>query len=535
MEEYDYIVVGAGSAGCAVAGRLSEDPNARVLLLEAGRNDKTPLVRKPGMISVVHTVPQVKKTLDWGYYTTPRKDTVNRKMPYVRGKVLGGSSSINGMIFVRGHRQNYDDWAADGCDGWAYDDVVPAYKKMENYDGGASDLRGTGGPVEVTTVDDKSPVTDAFMEATSKAFNCSKIDDYNGEDQEGVAAVQMSAKDGLRYSSAQAYITPNMSRPNLTVKVHATVHKVEMEGTKAVGVTFEHKGKVITAAVTSEVILSGGIAGSAQVLMLSGIGPAAHLKEMGIDCIADLPVGENLHDHLFFPMTFLAPRGGHKGTPWHFLASVMRDALGQKTWFKRTVFESLGFVKTDPSEKIPNLQLHALPWAYPSPNQDAPVRPTVDLRPAITLLPTLIYPESRGEVRLKSTDPTEAPHIDPHFLEAGADVEFFIKSIRMTREMMADSAVAGELTGELHPGPEYFDENALRRELPNRVTTVYHPVGTCRMGNDERAVVDHQLRVRGIDNVRVADASIMPTVIGGNTNAPAIMIGERCAEFIQAS
>jgi choline dehydrogenase len=343
----------------------------------------------------------------------------------------------------------------------------------------------------------------------------------------------MTAKDGVRFSTARAYLTTALGRDNLPVLTHATVHKIEFEGTRAVGVTYERKGAVVTARASSEIVLSVGIAGLAQILMLSGIGPAEHLKEMGIECLTALPIGQNLYDHLFFPMTLLAPGGGHKGTPGHFLASILRDAIGRKTWFKRAVFESLGFVKSTPDQAIPDLQLHVLPWSYPSPNQDALVRLKVDLRPAATVFPTLIYPKSRGELLLRSTDPREAPHIDPHFPQAGADVEFFINAIKRTREMMTDPAIDRELAGELHPGQEYFDERALCAELPNRVMSVYHPVGTCRMGADERAVVDTQLRVRGIEGFRVADASIMPSVIGGNTNAPCIMIGERYAEFIR--
>ncbi len=535
MEEFDYVVVGAGSAGCVVAARLTEDPDVSVLLLEAGGSDRTALCRTPGMVSIIHTVPQVKKKFDWGFYANPRPETLGRKMPYVRGKVMGGSSAINGMVWVRGHRSNYDGWATEGCDGWGYDDVLPYFKKLETWEDGENEFRGGSGPIQVTRAGDQSPVSAPFRDSVAQTCGVPLLDDYNAASQEGIGVCQVSARDGVRYSTSEAYIEPNRRRPNLTVRSRALAHRVLIEGGRATGVEYSTKKGTVTVRATREVVLSGGVIGSAQLLMLSGVGPAEQLRGLDIDVVADLPVGENLHDHLFFPLTYLAPHGGHRGTPWHFFGGMIKEMISGGTWFGRTVFESMGFVKTDPSLTVPDCQIHMLPWAYPSPNQDAPVRPTVDMRPAVTVWPTLIYPESRGEMRLLSKDPTAAPFIDPHFLEAQADVDFMMKGIALLREIMATGPIAKEVTEELHPGPAFFDEAALRAEMPNRVQTVYHPVGTCRMGKDERAVVDPELRVRGVEGLRVADAAVMPNVIGGNTNAPCIMIGEKAADLIRGA
>ncbi len=530
---YDYIVVGAGSAGCVVAARLSEDPTCSVLLIEAGGTDRTPLCMKPGMISIVHTVPEIKKTVDWGYYTTPREETLNRKIPTVRGKVMGGSSSINGLLFVRGNRANFDSWAAQGCEGWSWDDVLPAFRKLETFEDGSSTTRGGSGPVQVTRTKFSNPVSGMFADAVRETTGVDWIDDYNTGEQEGVFVVQQSARDGLRYSTSQAYIVPAAERRNLDVLTGVTVRRVLLEGTRCVGVEVEGPDGIRSIGATSEVVLSAGVIGSPHILQLSGIGPAAHLRSIGVQPIIDLPVGMNLHDHLFFPLVFLAPEAKHRGTAPYFFAGIAREYVFGDHWFGRTVFETMAFVKTDPSEPIPNLQIHTLPWAYPAPNQDAPVRPTVDTRPCITVQPTLIYPKSRGEVLAKSADPHEKPHIDPHYLEHPDDMEFLLDSIELCREMARAPAIAQALDGELEPGPAFFDRVAMRKELPNRICTVYHPVGTCRMGVDERAVVDPQLRVRGIEGLRVADASIMPSITGGNTNAPAIMIGERCVELMR--
>jgi choline dehydrogenase-like flavoprotein len=530
MSEYDYIVVGAGSAGCLLAARLAERGN-EVLLIEAGASDRTRFCEVPGMVSVIHTVPQVKKRFDWGYYTVPQKHALNRRIPAVRGKVLGGSSSINGMLFVRGHRSNYDDWAADGCPGWGYEDVLPAYKRMEDWEGSDSTYRGKGGPIAVTKQKDLTPASHAFIEAIKDTFNVPLCDDYNAYDQEGAMVFQQSARAGRRFSSSIATLRRNAAR--LTVRTGALVERVVMKGSRAEGVALRNGRERETVSARREVILCAGVFGSPQILMLSGIGPAAHLKSLGIKVIADLPVGDNLHDHMFVPMTFLAPTAQRRGTARYFLSGMIAEAVRGDSWFGRTVFEGGAFVRSKHATRaVPDLQIHMLPWAYPSPNQDKPVRPEVDLRPAMTVMPTLIYPKSRGTVRLASAEPDAAPLIDPAYLSDPSDAQFLFDGVKLMREVAASQHLKSVVTSELHPADAARSDEDLWRELPNRDTTVYHPVGTCRMGSDERAVVDPLLRVRGIEGLRVADAAIMPNITGGNTNAPAMMIGERCAELM---
>lgn len=529
--EFDYIVVGAGSAGCIVASRLAREAGgARVLLIEAGGTDRTRFCTVPGMIAIVHTVPQVKKRFDWGYYTTPQPHAANRRIPATRGKVLGGSSAINGMLFVRGHRANYDGWA---CPGWGYEDVLPAFKRLEDWEGGTDSFRGVGGPTAVSTQKQLTGASRALIEGIANSFGVPVLTDYNGRSQEGVGIAQMSARDGVRYSASEAYVHRQPSE-RLELRSGATVHRIVVERGRAVGVEFSVGRERHRVNARREVILSAGVFGSAQILLLSGVGPADHLGEHGIPVVADLPVGENLHDHLFVPMTFLAPSAVHRGTPWHFMSGMLAEAARGDTWFGRTVFEVAAFVRTKFANGVPDFQILSLPWSYPAPNQDRPVRHVVDTRPALTLMATMIYPKSRGELRLASTDPAEAPRIDPHYLEDPADRRFLLEAVRLTREIMASPPLRSTVTGELHPGPAFSGDAELERELPMRVHTAYHPVGTCRMGTDERAVVDPALRVRGIEGLRVADASIMPNVIGGNTNAACMMIGERCADLLLA-
>lgn len=534
MAGYDYVIVGAGSAGGVLAGRLAEREGCKVLLLEAGGSDRTVFCRQPGMIALVHTIPQIKQRFDWGYYTSPRASTLDRKIPYTRGKVMGGSSAINGMVYVRGNRKNYDDWAAAGCEGWSYDDVLPLFKRLERFEDGETEYRGGDGPIECTRASGISPVTQALMQALSSTCSVPILDDYNGASQEGVGPCQMNAKNGLRYSSAEAYVEPAKKTGRLTVISGAAVRRIEIKKGRAVAVHYTHQGMGCVAEASEEIIVSAGTVGSPHLLMLSGIGPAAHLGDHRIDVQSDLPVGQNLHDHLFLPLTFLAPTGGHTGTPGHFLGGMLKGALTQQGWFTRTVFEMIGFIKSDASQAIPDLQVHSLPWAYPA-DQDKPGMPVVDTRPAITIQPTLIYPKSRGEVTLRSAHAIDAPGIDPHYLEEPEDLELMLRGAELAREIMAAPEIRDLVTEELEPGlAKFSSREALRKEIPDRVCSVYHPVGTCRMGTDEQSVVDPQLRVRGIEGLRVADASIMPSIVGGNTNVPSYMIGEKCADLLAA-
>ena len=534
--EADYIVVGAGSAGSIIAARLSEDPSVRVLLVEAGGTDRTRLCTMPGMVSIIHTTPQVKKRFDWGYYTAPQARGNDRRMPYVRGRVLGGSSAINGMVYVRGNRRNYDDWAREGCAGWGFTDALRCFKRIEDWEGGENEYRGAGGPIAVTRSKDLVPATEALIGAIADTCNVPVLDDYNAASQEGAGACQMNARNGRRYSASEGYVHPARSRENLRVQLGGVVARVVFEGgRRAAGIEILENGARRLVRARREVILSAGVVGSAHILLLSGVGPANELAAHGIAPVADLPVGRNLHDHLFVPMTFLAPKAIHRGTALHFFGGMIAESIKGDTWFGRTVFDAMAFVRTprQPAGAPPDLQIHCLPWSYPSPNQDKPIRPVVDKRPALTVLPTLIYPRSRGTLRLASADPAAAPLINPGFLDEPDDRRHLLDGMKLVREIMSSAPLRPIVTGELHPGPAFATDAALDAELPERIHTVYHPVGTCRMGTDDRAVVDPMLRVRGLEGLRVADASIMPSITGGNTNAPSMMIGERAVEIIR--
>lgn len=529
--EADYVVVGSGSSGAAIAGRLAES-GASVIVLEAGKSDEQFLVKKPGMIGPMHAVPEIKKRVDWGYYSTPQKHILDRKMPVPRGKVVGGSSSVNGMVYVRGNRANFDSWAAEGNVGWDADTVNAAYKRMEDFEDGENAFRGAGGPIRVSR--NKTPQEGSlqFIQATADTLGVKVLDDYNGESQEGISRMQQNAAQGLRYSASRGYIH-HLAPPTLQLQSEVLVRKVVLDNGRATGVEVTDKdGSRRTVRAGKEVILSAGFVGSAQILMLSGIGHAQHLRDHGIDVVADLPVGDNLHDHMFHAMTFNVTTSKMRGNAFFFAKGIAKEVLRPGTTFlANSVFEAVGFVRTSQATDVPDLQLHLLPWSYVSPNQDAPIRHDVSPLPALTVLTTLIYPRSRGTLRLASADPTAAPLIDPQYLADPADVELLGEGSEMVREIMGGAAFGGAVKGEIHPGRGVTGQG-LRDAILNRATSVYHGVGTCRMGVDELAVVGPDLKVRGIEGLRVCDASIMPSITGGNTNAPAIMIGERGADLV---
>lgn len=537
--EADYVVVGSGSSGAVLAGRLAQS-GASVILLEAGKSDDKGIhgyfTKKPGMIGPMHSEPKLERLFDWGYRSVPQPGLDGRRMPAPRGKVGGGSSSVNGMVYVRGNRANYDSWAAEGNTGWSADEVNAAFKRFEDFEDGENAYRGAGGPIRISRNKTPQEATLQFIQATADTLGVKILDDYNAAEQEGIARMQQNAADGLRYSSTRGYVH-HLAPRTLEFQTEVHVAKVVIDNGRATGVEVIDQGKrgggtrrFIKAG--KEVIVSAGFANSPQLLMLSGIGHPDHLASVGIDCVADLPVGDNLHDHLFHPLSFHVPSVTFRGNPWTFFKGMARDLSFGGSFLDHSVFESVGFVRTSHATDVPDLQLHALPWTYPSPNQDEPIRHMPDPRPGLTVFSTLIYPRSRGTLRLASADPTAAPLIDYGFFTDPNDVEVLAEGTEMIREIMASAAFGGGVKAEIHPGPGIPNGAELRHALRERSTSVYHGVGTCRMGVDERAVVDPELKVRGIEGLRVADASIMPSITGGNTNAPCYMIGEKAAEII---
>ncbi len=518
---YDYVVVGAGSAGSVLAERLTEDPETSVLLLEAGGPDEAQEIHIPVTFSRLFKTP-----VDWAYYTEEEPFLNNRKLYWPRGKMLGGSSSLNAMIYIRGNRYDYDHWRELGNEGWGYADVLPYFKKAENQERGVSDYHGTGGPLNVMDRPYNSPLSDAFIEAGVE-LGWPRNDDFNGAQQDGFGRYQVTQRQGRRHSTAVAYLHPSLSRPNLTLSMHSLITHILFEGTRAVGVAYFKDGAEQQVRVNKEVILSGGAVNSPQLLLLSGIGPAADLRKLGIDVIVDLPgVGGNLQDHPFVSVCYASTQAVSLFNieTAENLQEYMDHQAGP---FTSNVAETGAFIKTHPDLPEPNIQYHFAPVAYVN-HGFTPVESH-----GYTIGPTLVSPQSRGHISLRSSDPTEYPAIYANYLSAEADLKALIEGIKIARQLGQARAFAPFHDVETLPGARTTNDEELVEYIRNGAETLYHPVGSCKMGNDKLAVVDNQARVRGVEGLRVVDASIMPTVTNGNTNAPTIMIAEKIADVLR--
>jgi choline dehydrogenase len=525
---YDYVIVGAGSAGCVLANRLTEDGRSSVLVVEYGGSDRSVLIQMPAALSI----PMNMKKYNWGYETEPEPHLDGRRLACPRGKVLGGSSSINGLVYVRGHPLDFDRWEEQGARGWAYRDVLPYFKRAEGWREGGDPYRGADGPLATRRGTRRNPLYDAFIEAGRQA-GYPVSSDLNGEIPEGFGRFDMTVKNGVRWSAANAYLRPAMKRPNLRVITHARASQVVFDGRRAAGVRYEVAGSVRQVTARREVILCGGAINSPQLLKLSGVGPEAELRALGINVVHALPgVGENLQDHLEFyfqiaskqPITLYAKTG------------LLQKALIGAHWLMRdhgdgatNHFEAGGFIRSRPGIPHPDIQYHFLPMAV---SYDGA---TLASEHGYQAHVGPLRSKSRGWVRLGSADPREAPHIQFNYMSEPDDWREMRACVRLTREIFAQPAFDPYRGREIAPGADCVDDDAIDAFIRDKVESAYHPSGTCKMGarDDPGAVVDAEARVIGLERLRVVDASIMPSITSGNLNAPTIMMGEKASDIIR--
>ncbi len=524
---FDYLIIGGGSAGCVLAARLSENPNVTVALLEAGPADNRVLIHCPAGLALLARSGQV----NWQFDTVPQAGLNGRQGYQPRGKVLGGSSSINAMIYTRGHRADYDQWAAEGNPGWAYDDVLHYFKRAEHNERGADAFHGSGGPLNVKDLTQPNRFGPVFVQAGQQAGFVHNPD-FNGARQDGVGLFQVTQINGERCSAAKAYLTP---RPNLRVFTGAHATRILLERKRAVGVEFQQDGQVKQLRAAREVLLCAGALQSPQLLMLSGIGPHEHLLENGIATLHDLPgVGENLHDHVDVVQVMAAPQA--KDLLGLSLSGMLRVLQGIFEWrnsrsglLTTNFAEAGGFIKSQASEPIPDLQLHFVIGKLVNHGR------TATWGHGYSCHVCLLRPRSRGSVKLDSKDPLAPPLIDPNFLGERDDMERLMRGFKLMRHILSQPALAAINGQELPASAAAQSDTQIEHFIRDHADTIYHPVGSCRMGKGPLDVVDAQLRVRGVQALRVVDASIMPRIVGGNTNAPVIMIAEKAADMIKAA
>lgn len=525
--DFDYIIIGAGSAGCVLANRLSEDPACRVLVLEYGGSDKSIFIQMPTALSI----PMNGTKYNWKYMTQPEPGLDGRQVHCPRGKVLGGSSSINGLVYMRGHAQDFDEWEALGAQGWGYANCLPYFQRAENWKGGPDAYRGAEGPLATNAGNEmKNPLYRAFVEAGHEAGYIT-TEDPNGHMQEGFGPMHMTVKDGVRWSTANAYLKPAMSRPNLTVLTHAMTRRVVLDGKRAVGVEYDHQGQTHTARATREVLISAGPIAAPHLLQRSGIGPAAVLQAAGVPVLHDLPgVGENLQDHSEVYIQYACKEpitlNGKMGLWSRFLIGA------EWILFKRGLsvtnhFESGGFIRSDASLAAPDIQFHFLPAAM---RYDG--KKPLDGH-GFMVLTGPNKPKSRGHVRLRSADPYEQPDILFNYLDREEDREGFRRCLRLTREIIAQPAFDPFRGEEIAPGKDVQKDDEIDAWVRETLESTYHPCGSCRMGEDAMAVVDSQLNVHGLEGLRVIDSSVFPSEPNANLNAPTIMLAERGADMVR--
>jgi choline dehydrogenase len=514
---FDYVIVGAGSAGCVLAGRLSEDPDVRVLLLEAGPPDTKENVHVPlGYLQLATT------DIDWDYHSAPEPECNGRRIQLPRGKVLGGSSSLNAMVYIRGNRRDYDDW---GVPGWSAADLLPYFLKAEDNERGASRWHGAGGPLPVSEGRSGNAMSRAFVEAGVEA-GLARNEDFNGDQQDGVGLYQVTQRDGMRASAAVAYLHPAMERANLTVLPYMLAERLLFEGTRAVGVQASQLGLAQEFRAEREVILCGGAYNSPQLLMLSGIGPAEHLTMREIEVLLDQPtVGENLSEHAATQLVWTTPE--EESLLLALEPAALQEYEETRTGpFASNLAEAGGFARVGSDAPAPDTQFHFAPVHIVDEGMGDPEAH------GVWVSPCLLTPHSRGSVRLASSDPTAKPIVRNEFYSAGDDMQRMIAGLRLTLEICGQTALAPYCVGPFNT-PDGDSDDALREHVARTTFAVYHPVGTCRMGEDADAVLDPQLRVNGLESLRVVDASVMPVVPRGNTNAPTIAIAERAADLIR--